>query len=69
MSYRKLSDMPDIEPKESVYEFQFVRRRLSGAATIRADFNSQTQVTMELILCLANEIEKLRQEIKELKTK
>jgi len=65
MSLKTLQQMPSAETiKESPHTLDFIRRRISGIfQNDILDDNGQLAI-LELILCLANEISDLKQEVR-----
>lgn len=67
MSDKTLHELPNVEPRESNYDLEFLRRRLSGIEFNDVYFKSETVAFTEMILCLANKISELEKEIKDIK--
>jgi len=58
--YRRLSDLESAEPRESILSIERIISKTSGREPNENDLT-------EVILCLANEIKRLKDEIKTLK--
>lgn len=68
---RTIKEFPSAEVfKESSYELDFIRTKLSGLFDVNdMQMNQSTLALLDLILCLANEIADLKEEVKILKLK
>ena len=60
---RSLKEMPICEPIESKYTVEEIRTRLSGIFKSKCLDNSEQLAVLELILCLANEIQDLKTQL------
>lgn len=67
MSDKTLHELPNVEPRKSNYDIDFLRRRLSGIDFNDGYFKSETVAFAEMVLCLANKIVELEEEIKDIK--
>lgn len=64
---KTLIELNDVEPIESKYDLETIRRRLSGLLKDEYFDMAKDRAILELIHCLANEIAEIKNKNKDLK--
>lgn len=67
MGTKTIHEMPSSDKiMKSPHELDYIRKRLSGIFQNNVDINNSQLATLELILCLANEIAELKKKVADL---